>query len=77
MFINQADVSSYIPLNVFGVVSLIAAGLVLVLPETHKGALPETMADGEELARSALLPAWPKCQHLGRKMVINMDTATV
>ena len=62
---NQADVSSYIPLNVFGVLSLIAAGLVFVLPETAKAALPETLAEGEHQARSARLPRLPSCWRPG------------
>ena len=59
----QADISPYIPLNVFGVVTLLAGVLILLLPETRRKALPETMAESEALARSARLPrpVWPAC----------------
>ncbi|XP_022108294.1 organic cation transporter protein-like [Acanthaster planci] len=62
-----ADVSPYIPLNVFGIASVLAAALVLLLPETAKKPLPETVADGEWLARSAVPPRLPRCLQLGRQ----------
>ncbi|XP_038050723.1 organic cation transporter protein-like [Patiria miniata] len=62
-----ADVSPYIPLNVFGIVSVLAAALVLILPETAKKPLPETIAEGELLARSAAPPRLPSCLWLAGK----------
>ncbi|XP_022095297.1 organic cation transporter protein-like [Acanthaster planci] len=44
-------VSHFIPLNIFGGLSLLAAGLVLVLPETRNKPLPETIEEAESLGR--------------------------
>ncbi|XP_038050998.1 organic cation transporter protein-like [Patiria miniata] len=46
-------VSNFIPLNIFGGLSLLAAGLVLLLPETRNKPLPETMKEAEMLGRTA------------------------
>ncbi|XP_033637301.1 organic cation transporter protein-like [Asterias rubens] len=67
------DVSPFIPLNIFGALSLIAAVIVLVLPETHKRALPETLTDGEELARSARPPSCPKCFYFRRRRMSDTE----
>ena len=43
----QRDVSKFAPLIVFGVSSLLAGALALLLPETMGKNLPETLEDGE------------------------------
>ena len=73
LFSTQKDVSPFIPLNIFGALSLIAAVIVLVLPETHKRALPETLTDGEELARSARPPSCPKCFYFRRRRMSDTE----
>ncbi|XP_072035610.1 organic cation transporter protein-like [Amphiura filiformis] len=49
------DTSHYLPLGIFGVMSLIAAVLGLWLPETRNRALPETIEDGENLHNAPML----------------------
>ncbi len=51
MFLQEV-VSHYVPLNIFGGLSLIAGVMVLLLPETRNKPLPETMEDAEMLGRT-------------------------
>ncbi|XP_071798000.1 organic cation transporter protein-like [Asterias amurensis] len=46
------EYSSYLPLNIFGGLSLIAGVLVVLLPETRNKPLPETMEDAEMLGKT-------------------------
>ncbi|XP_033637857.1 organic cation transporter protein-like [Asterias rubens] len=46
------EYSSYLPLNIFGGLSLIAGILVVLLPETRNKPLPETMEDAEMLGKT-------------------------
>ena len=48
----QEEYSSYLPLNIFGGLSLIAGVLVVLLPETRNKPLPETMEDAEMLGKT-------------------------
>lgn len=55
----------YLPLLVFGAVSALAAAAMVFLPETLDRCLPETLEDGEELAK---LPGLCQCcQHRQQK----------
>ncbi|XP_005551559.3 solute carrier family 22 member 1 isoform X1 [Macaca fascicularis] len=47
------EVWQALPLILFGVLGLLAAGVTLLLPETKGVALPETMKDAENLGRKA------------------------
>jgi hypothetical protein len=39
------------PLVIFGALSIIAGLLLLLLPETHRQILPDTIAEGEQFGR--------------------------
>ena len=55
----QSDISKFIPLIIFGALSLLAGLLSLFLPETKGSILPQTLKEGEEFGRSAaLLPSY-------------------
>ena len=47
----QESTSKYLPLTIFGVLSLIAGAATLLLPETMNRELPETLEDGENLGK--------------------------
>ena len=48
----QGDISTLLMLTVFGVVSLVAGFLVILLPETKDKHLPETTSEGEEFGKN-------------------------
>ncbi|XP_038076325.1 solute carrier family 22 member 4-like [Patiria miniata] len=46
------EVKSYLPMLIFGCLSLVASGLVIMLPETKNKPLPETYEDATKLVNS-------------------------
>ncbi|XP_072034282.1 organic cation transporter protein-like [Amphiura filiformis] len=52
LYLDQDGKSKYIPLSIFGVLSLVAGLVTLLLPETMDRDLPETLEDGENLGKA-------------------------
>ena len=50
-FILQNDVSKFIPLIIFGALSLLAGLSTLILPETKGLTLPQTLKEAESIRR--------------------------
>ncbi|XP_022080052.1 organic cation transporter protein-like [Acanthaster planci] len=55
--VHLNTVAEWVPLTIFGAVSLVAGLLVSLLPETRHTHLPETISDGAQLAKPKPPPA--------------------
>jgi hypothetical protein len=51
VFLLQVEIWLPLPFLMFGVLSLTAGILSLILPETHHKKLPESIADGENFGK--------------------------
>ena len=60
-FVHQNVYHGSIPFVVFGVMSVVAGLLIVPLPETNNRLLPETLDDGEKLAKMEV-PAKKNCE---------------
>ena len=56
-YCSQNEVSPYLPLNVFGIISIVSGLLTFLLPETRNVPLPETLEEGEMLGKTIIPPS--------------------
>ena len=72
----QDEVASYLPLSTFGVLCVVSALLVPILPETKNRPLPETLEDAENIARRLPVTSKPNIPTGSGTLYRHVQTAT-